>query len=151
MPVLSNLLRSNEIHYQQLVDTLVSLNKKKLGFLGLSFKEDTDDLRESPIVQVIESMLGKGFSISIFDENVKLANLIGANKAHIQNEIPHISKLIRDSVETVVSESDVIIVSQKHPKFSQVTELLTNGEIVIDLVNAIQNRGPLYSQYKRFC
>lgn len=151
VPILSNLLRSNEIHYQQLVDTLVDLNKKKLGFLGLSFKEDTDDLRESPIVQVIESMIGKGFSVSIFDENVKLASLIGANKAYIENEIPHISKLIRDSVETVVSESDVVIISQKHPKFSQVTETLTNGEIVIDLVKAIQNPSPLSSQYKRFC
>ncbi len=151
VPVLSNLLRSNEIHCQQLVDTLVGLNKKKLGFLGLSFKEDTDDLRESPIVQVIESMIGKGFSVSIFDENVKLANLIGANKTYIQNEIPHISKLIKDSVEIVVSESDVIVVSQKHPKFSQISGMLTNGEIVIDLVKAVQDPDTLNSQYRRFC
>lgn len=151
VPVLSNLLLSNEIHIQQLVDTLLALNKKNLGFLGMSFKEDTDDLRESPIVRVIENMIGKGFSISIFDENVKLANLIGANKAYIQNEIPHISKLIRESVDAVVEESEVIVVAQKNPKFSQAAESLANGKILIDLVKAIQTPDALNSQYKRFC
>ena len=75
VPVLSNLLRSNEIHYQQLVDNLVTLNKKKLGFLGLSFKEDTDDLRESPLVDLVEKLLGKGYEISIYDKNIEYAKV----------------------------------------------------------------------------
>ncbi|MFQ6116149.1 MAG: UDP-glucose dehydrogenase family protein [bacterium] len=150
-PVLNNLLLSNDIHKQLLIDTLVALQKKRLGFLGLSFKEGTDDLRESPIVQVIERMLGKGYTVSIFDENVKLSHLIGANRAFIQNEIPHISKLMRESVQAVVEESEVLVVSQNSSHFSDLLKKLKSDQILIDLVNAIRNPELLNGQYQPFC
>lgn len=151
LPMLENVVRSNEAHIQRLVNMLVSLSKKNLGFLGLSFKENTDDLRESPIVHVIESMIGKGYSIAIYDNNVKLANLMGANRAYIENEIPHISSLIRDSVKEVIEESEIIIVSQKSPEFSSIAHSLKDGQLLIDLVKAVKNPEAFDGRYECFC
>jgi len=121
---------------------------RTLGFLGLSFKHGTDDLRESPILEVIERMIGKGFQIGIYDEYVSIARLMGANKEYIKKEIPHISCLMRASVKELVDESDVLIVSNSSDEFRR---FLTNGlpsdKVVIDLVRIVPDTALIQAEY----
>ena len=110
-----------------------------LGFLGLSFKHGTDDLRESPILDVIETMIGKGFRVGIYDEYVSIARLVGANKEYIQKEIPHISSLMRASAEELVADSDVVVVSNSSAQFRDVlAQMARPDQVVVDLVRIIE-------------
>ena len=93
-PLLRSVLESNQLHIQRLIDRILSTKGKKIGILGLSFKPGTDDLRDSPTVMLAESLLGKGCRIKIYDSEVSLAKIFGANKAYIDNEISHISTLM---------------------------------------------------------
>lgn len=107
-------------------------------------------MREGPIVEVIERMIGKGFSVSIYDKNVKLSNLIGANRAFIEKEIPHIGRLIRETVDKVVQDSEVIVVSQKNEGLSELPGMIKE-QIVVDLIGAIKSPASVNGQYYRFC
>lgn len=151
VPMLNSLLESNNEHIRLLINKLISLDSKQLGFIGLAFKEGTDDLRESPIVEVIERMIGKGYSVSIYDENVMLSNLMGANRAFIEKEIPHISRLMTDNVRKVIAASEVVVVSQKAPDLTESLMSLTKEKTVIDLVGSIENPAALDGQYLRLC
>src|SRR5204863_10016980 len=110
-PLLDAILVSNRKQVERVTTLLQQYKGRSLGFLGLSFKHGTDDLRESPILEVIETMLGKGFRVGIYDEFVSIARLVGANREYIQKEIPHVSSLIRSSGEELVRDSDVVVVS----------------------------------------
>ena len=134
VPVLSAALESNQRQIQRLINKLVTYKGRSLGFLGLSFKGGTDDLRSSPIVEVIEAMLGKGFSIQIHDQHVLLAKLMGANKEYIEKEIPHLSRLMCATANEVVEQSEVIIVNHRDEMFRQALQHLKPGQVVIDLV-----------------
>lgn len=138
-PVLSNILRSNRRQIQLVIDKLLEYKRKRLGFLGLSFKGGTDDLRGSPIVEVIETMLGKGFKIYIYDKYVSLSRLMGANKEYIEKEIPHISSLMCSSIEELLEKADVIIIGNKDSGFKQVVERLRDNQVVIDLVRIVKD------------
>lgn len=138
-PLLGNILRSNSQQIQNLLNKLMEYKKKRLGFLGLSFKEGTDDMRESPIVEVIETMLGKGFEIYIFDKNVSLSRLIGANKEYIEKEIPHISSLMCSSIEGLIENSDVIIMANKENNVKNIFDMIRDDQVVIDLVRIPMN------------
>ena len=141
VPLLGAILDSNNRQIQKLVDKLLSYKGRSLGFLGLSFKGGTDDLRSSPIVEVIETMLGKGFSIKICDRHVSLARLMGANKEYIEKEIPHLSKLMCGSARELVEQSDVIVISHKDETFAPTLDFLKSGQVVLDLVRiADRNR-----------
>ena len=141
VPLLGAILDSNNRQIQKLVDKLLSYKGRSLGFLGLSFKGGTDDLRSSPIVEVIETMLGKGFSIKICDRHVSLARLMGANKEYIEKEIPHLSKLMCGSARELVEQSDVIVISHKDETFAPALDFLKSGQVVLDLVRiADRNR-----------
>lgn len=137
-PVLSNILASNRKQIQLVVNKLLEYKRKRLGFLGLSFKGGTDDLRESPIVEVIETMLGKGSKIYIYDKYVSLSRLMGANKEYIEKEIPHISSLMCSSIEEILEKADVIIVGNKDSGFKQAVERLRDNQVVIDLVRIVK-------------
>jgi GDP-mannose 6-dehydrogenase len=121
---------------------------RSVGFLGLSFKGGTDDLRESPIVELIELLIGKGFAIRIFDRHVSLARLMGANKEYIEREIPHISRLMCASAEDLIDGSEVIVVGNHDAEFMRLLDPLPPQKIVVDLVrvpNATsQNNGQYY-------
>jgi GDP-mannose 6-dehydrogenase len=108
--------------------------KKRVGVLGFSFKAGTDDLRESPMVTLIETLIGKGFELAIYDRDVSLARLVGANKEYIEREIPHISKLMRGGIDGVLADSDVIIIGNRAEEFRSVRERLRKDQQVIDLV-----------------
>ena len=144
-PVLESISKSNEIQKEILLNKILKENKKNIGILGLSFKAGTDDLRESPIVDVIERLIGKGFNVKIYDKNVSLSKLVGSNKSYIENKLPHLSKLITD-LSTVINESELLVITNKEAEFNNAFKLIDKNnyqkeeglelrnKIVIDLV-----------------
>jgi GDP-mannose 6-dehydrogenase len=133
-PLLDSLLPSNELQIKRVVDWVIAQRKKKIGVLGLSFKHDTDDLRESPIVRLVEILLGKGYSIAIYDSNVRLSRLIGANRSYIEEEIPHISLLLKERIDEVLTHAEVVVVANKSAEFAEVVPKMSKGVPVLDLV-----------------
>jgi GDP-mannose 6-dehydrogenase len=107
--------------------------KKRLAFLGMSFKPGTDDLRESPLVRLIELCLGKGYDIRIYDQSVSLARLVGANKAYIEKEIPHISRLLATDIDEVTAFGEVVVVGHRSAEFAAAVEKAGSERAVIDL------------------
>lgn len=146
VPVLEATLSSNLLQVERAVEMVTSTGKKKVGVLGFAFKAGTDDLRESPIVAVIERLIGKGYDVRLFDREVSIAKLIGANKDYIENEIPHISRLMAESVDDVVSHSEVIVIGNKDEEFTTVDSLISEDTVIVDLVRLFGNRtsGPNY-------
>jgi GDP-mannose 6-dehydrogenase len=135
LPLLESLLPSNNEHIERAVATVIQTNKRKVGMLGLSFKADTDDLRESPLVHLAKRLIGEGCEIQVWDKSVALGRLIGSNRQFIQDVIPHIGSLLRESVEEVVKEADVIILGAKSIDKETLRKLLRPEQIVLDLVN----------------
>ena len=133
-PLLESLMASNELQIQRVVEWVIQKKKKNVGFLGLSFKSGTDDLRESPIVKLVETLLGKGYSISIYDSNVNLARLVGANRKYIEKEIPHISSLMKDNLQEVLGHADIILIANRGSGFKDVLEKVKPDQVVLDLV-----------------
>lgn len=134
VPVLSAVLESNQRQIQKLINKLSNYKGRKLGFLGLSFKGGTDDLRSSPIVEVIECMLGKGYEITIHDRHVSLAKLMGANKEYIEKEIPHLSRLMCATAQELVDKCDVVVVNHRDESFREALEHARPGQVIVDLV-----------------
>jgi GDP-mannose 6-dehydrogenase len=134
-PVLENIEKSNELQKNIVYDQILNFSKEKVSFLGLSFKAGTDDLRNSPIIDIIERLLGKGFDVKIFDKNVHLSRLTGANKEYILNKIPYISKFLLDNPNEIIENSDVIIVVNKENEFSDILNKVHEDKIIYDLVN----------------
>ena len=135
VPVLSAILPSNRLQIERAVDMVLQTGQARVGVLGFSFKAGTDDLRESPMVTLIETLIGKGFELAIYDRDVSLARLVGANKEYIEREIPHISKLMRDTIDGVLTDSDVVIIGNQAEEFRGVAELLRKDQQLIDLVH----------------
>ena len=150
-PLLGSLINSNVQHIQRAIDIVESSGFKKVGVLGLSFKAGTDDVRESPIVPVIETLVGKGYDLTIFDEQLELSKLIGQNKAFLEQEIPHIIKLMRPSVEAVINDSDVIIIANGSKQFRQVPDMVPEDKMVIDLVGVLPQNSPVKKGYHGIC
>lgn len=149
-PLLSSLIPSNTLQIRRAIDQLLRWKAHNLGFLGLAFKGGTDDLRESPIVEVIETMIGKGYSCRIFDANVSLAKIFGANKDYIEREIPHLDRLMCRSIDEVLAHADVLVVANRHPDFDQALKNLRPGQKLLDLVRlAGQPSHP--GQYEGIC
>ena len=148
VPCLKSLLESNELLVRRFVDEVVECGKKKVALLGLAFKEGTDDLRESPLVTVVESLLGKGHQISIFDRNVTVARLIGANKKYIEHEIPHISSMLTESLEAAIRDAEVIIIGNRDQAFREALQEFADDQIVFDLVRLFDNDHPVGGDYR---
>jgi GDP-mannose 6-dehydrogenase len=149
-PLLSSLTASNSLQIRRVIDQLLEWRIHKLGFLGLAFKGGTDDLRESPIVEVIETMLGKGYDCRIFDANVSLAKIFGANKEYIEREIPHLDRLMCRSVDEVVEHAEVLVVANRHPDFERVLRNLRPGQRLLDLVR-LTGDPPRLDGYEGLC
>jgi len=133
-PVLASILDSNEYQIKRGVQMILDKGKKNVGVLGFSFKAGTDDLRESPMVALIEVLIGKGYKLKIYDSNVNLAKLVGANKEYIEKHIEHISVLMTSSIEELVSFAEIIVIGNKAEEFVKILPLLTERHHVIDLV-----------------
>ena len=133
-PILGSILPSNEAHVRRGIDLVLNEGRRKVGVLGFSFKAGTDDLRESPIVELVERLIGKGFDLQLYDRTVNLAKLTGANRDYILNHIPHIARLMRESMQEVLEHADVVVIGNGAAEFTQVPGLLREGQKVIDLV-----------------
>jgi len=134
-PVLESIEISNELLKDHVLQQIIAFGKQKVGLLGLSFKAGTDDLRSSPIVDIVENLLGKGFDIKIYDRNVRLSQLVGGNKEFIFERIPFISRFITEDWGQVVKQSEVIVVVNNEPEFRGILESLSPDKIVYDLIN----------------
>jgi GDP-mannose 6-dehydrogenase len=151
MPVIQSILGSNELQIRHAIDLVVETGKKRVGLLGFSFKAGTDDLRESPIVILAEALLGKGYSLRIYDRNVSIARLVGANKEYINKQIPHLSSLLSESIDEVVGQSDVIVVGNGSPEFAEALTRTRPDQMVIDLFRLKMDRGEVPAEYTGIC
>ncbi len=151
MPVIGSILGSNGLQIQHAIDMVTESGKKKVGLLGFSFKAGTDDLRESPIVILAEALLGKGYSLSIYDRNVSLARLVGANKAYINEQIPHLSSLLCDTVDEVLDRSEIIVVGNGSPEFADALRRTRPDQSVIDLFRVKVDRKDVPAEYTGIC
>jgi GDP-mannose 6-dehydrogenase len=152
MPVIQAILGSNQLQIQHAIDMVVETGRKKVGLLGFSFKAGTDDLRESPIVILAEALLGKGYQLCIYDRNVSLARLVGANKEYINQQIPHLSSLLCDTVDEVIDQSEVLVVGNGAPEFAEALKRTRPDQIVIDLFRVKDvTRDEVPAQYSGIC
>jgi GDP-mannose 6-dehydrogenase len=151
LPMISHILPSNRLQIQTGLEQVLETGKKKVGLLGFSFKAGTDDLRESPIVILAEALLGKGLSLSIYDQNVSLAKLVGANKEYIEQQIPHLSSLLRHTIDEVIAQSEVIVVGNRSPEFVDALGRTRPDQIVIDLVRLPMYGALLPAEYRGIC
>ena len=133
-PLLSSLMKSNFYQIDRGLDLIYNTGKKKVGFLGFAFKSGTDDLRESPIVTVIETLIGKGYDLSVYDSNVHLSSLLGKNKEYINSHIPHIYKLLKEDVQDVINTSDVLVIGNNAKEFGKLLPSIPSDKIIIDFV-----------------
>jgi GDP-mannose 6-dehydrogenase len=151
LPVLEAILPSNELQVKRGFELIRQTGSKRVGVLGFSFKAGTDDLRESPLVELIETLVGKGYQVKVYDKNVSLARLHGANRAYIEREIPHIATLMCGSLEEVLAESEVIVIGNKAPEFRQVLQQVREDQVVIDLVRIVEDINQLNARYEGIC
>jgi GDP-mannose 6-dehydrogenase len=151
MPVIQSILGSNQLQIQHAVERIVETGRKRIGLLGFSFKAGTDDLRESPIVILAETLLGKGYQLRIYDRNVSIARLVGANRAYINQQIPHLSSLLCEAIDEVLDGSDVIVVGNAAPEFSDALTRTRPDQIILDLVRVSTRRDEIPGQYEGIC
>jgi GDP-mannose 6-dehydrogenase len=140
VPLLSAVLPSNRLQVERAAEMVLRAGSRRVGVLGFAFKAGTDDLRESPVVTLVEALVGKGMHVALYDRDVNLARLFGANKEYIEREIPHISQLMRASAEEVLECSDTIVIGNKAEEFRAATASLREGQKVIDLVRLFEER-----------
>lgn len=140
LPVLNAILPSNQRQIDRAIEMVTAQGKRKIGVLGFAFKAGTDDLRESPMVDVIEHLLGKGYELRLFDRNVNMAALTGANRDYILNHIPHISRLMVDSVQDVMDFAEVVVVGNGAPEFREAVAGARSGQHVVDFVRVAERR-----------
>jgi GDP-mannose 6-dehydrogenase len=133
-PVLEAIMRSNQGQIERALQMIRRTGRRRVGVLGLSFKAGTDDLRESPVVELTERMIGRGYQVRVFDRNVSLANLQGANRAYIEKEIPHIASLMAETVDDVLASSDVVVVGNRDPEFARALDEARPDQTIVDLV-----------------
>jgi len=134
-PVLENIEASNEAQKNRVLEMILEFRKRRIGFLGLSFKEGTDDVRSSPIVDVLEKLLGKGFDVKIYDESVNISRLVGKNRDFLLQRIPFIVRFLADDPAEVMAHAEVVVVVNREPAFRRLLEKAGPNKIILDLVN----------------
>lgn len=134
VPIINAIIPSNERQTEKGLQMVLDKGSKKVGILGFSFKAGTDDLRESPIVEVIERLIGKGYDVRLYDRNVNIASLVGANRDYILNHIPHIAKLMVNSIDDVLNHADTIVIGNGDDEFNSVSGRLKDRQVLVDLV-----------------
>jgi GDP-mannose 6-dehydrogenase len=138
--VLGASLSSNDAQVERGIEMVMNGPGRRVGVLGFSFKAGTDDLRESPIVTLIEHLIGKGYDLRLYDRNVSLARLTGANKAYIEQHVPHLARLMVDSIDEILRHADTIVVGNGDPEFAAALAKASSGQLVVDLVRVAKAR-----------
>ncbi len=151
LPMLGAVLPSNRVHIDHAIDYVLAQGKRRVAMAGLSFKAGTDDLRESPLVTLAERLIGKGLQLKIYDPEVNLSRLMGANKRYIEESIPHIAQVMTDDIAGAVRESDIVIAGLRTPEvLSALDKELKAEHKVLDLV-MLPNRATLRGHYRGMC
>jgi len=151
LPMLAGILASNQAHLARALDKILATGKRRVGFIGLSFKTGTDDLRESPLVTLAEQLIGKGVQLAVYDPEVQLSQLLGANRRYIERHLPHIGQLLQRKIETVIAGADVLVVGILTPEIACSLAAHTRAnQNVIDLVN-LPNRAALRASVQGLC
>lgn len=143
VPLLQAILDSNEVHLEAATQKILSYGRPRTAILGLSFKSGTDDLRESAMVRLVESLLGKGVPVRIYDQHVRLSALVGANREYIEREIPHIGALLVESLEETIGDADIVVVGSDDAEIGRVPGLLREDQTLIDLVGKLAAGGKI--------
>ncbi len=140
VPVLDSILRSNELQVQLAINAIerTRMPRRRVGVLGLSFKAETDDLRESPIVSVVGALVGKGYELLLHDAHVDVSRLVGANRQYLEAEIPYLDRLLRKDPKEVVEGSDTIVIANAHPQYREVPAWMRDGQTLVDLVRLVE-------------
>lgn len=149
-PLLQAVLDSNQQQIQRGIDLVEHTGRKKIGVLGLSFKAGTDDIRESAAVPLVETLVGRGYDVCVFDQDVRLENLVGRNKQFLERELPHIASLMRGCVEDVVAQSEVVVLTNAHREYHVAHKLMRDGQVLIDLVG-VPHDGITAGSYQGIC
>jgi GDP-mannose 6-dehydrogenase len=150
LPILSSILPSNQLQIERGLQSIIEKGNRKVGILGFSFKAGTDDLRESPMVELTERLIGKGYDLRVYDKNVQLAALHGANKDYILNKIPHISRLMVPTIDEVLSHAQTVVIGNGSPEFAEVPRRVADGQTIIDFVRVTDSRSIL-GVYEGIC
>jgi GDP-mannose 6-dehydrogenase len=150
LPILNAILPSNDRQIERGLQLIMGKQNRKVGVLGFSFKAGTDDLRESPVVEVIERLIGKGYELRLYDRNVKLASLVGANRDYILNRIPHISRLMTDTIDEILATSQTIVIGNGSSEFDDVMERIRPDQVVVDFVR-LRNVPDSRDRYDGIC
>jgi GDP-mannose 6-dehydrogenase len=147
-PVLSAILPSNQHQIGRAIELVESTQRHRIGVLGLSFKPDTDDVRESPTITLIETLVGRGYEVSVFDEIVDPEKLIGVNRAFLERELPHVASLMRGSLDEIIQEVDVVVIANGSSGFQRVPQLMRDNQILIDLVGIAKDHNNMQGDYE---
>ncbi|HXN15134.1 MAG TPA: UDP-glucose/GDP-mannose dehydrogenase family protein [Usitatibacter sp.] len=150
VPILAAILPSNEMQIARGIQAVIDKGSRKVGILGFSFKAGTDDLRESPMVELTERLIGKGFDLRVYDSNVRLASLQGSNRDYILNHIPHISRLMVPTMEAVLEHASTIVIGNASSEFRDVPRRLGEGQSIVDLAR-IANVRSVAGVYDGIC
>jgi GDP-mannose 6-dehydrogenase len=151
VPMLASVMPSNTAHIEHAIEQVLASGKRRVGMLGLSFKTGTDDLRESPLVIMAERFIGKGLQLSIYDPQVNVARLIGANRRFIEESIPHIASVMTSDVAALVREADVLVVATRTPEVLAALQAHTRPEQLLLDVAALPDRGAHHAHYRGVC
>ena len=141
MPMHAGIMASNRVHIEHAIAKVLATGRRRIGMIGLSFKTGTDDLRESPLVLLAEYLLGKGLSLTVYDPDVHLSQLLGANRRFIEQHVPHIGSLIRGDIESVIADSELLIVGLSDPRtLEALARHVREDQVVLDLVRVGERR-----------
>jgi GDP-mannose 6-dehydrogenase len=152
LPLFESVLPSNDAHLDRAIEIVLGTGKKNIAMLGLSFKAATDDLRESPQVQLVKRLIGEGCQLKIWDDNVSLGRLIGSNRQYIEQVIPHIGSLLSSDLDQVLEKADVVVIGTRGIDRKKLESHLRPEQIVVDLVNLEKNRRPAAGKaYEGLC
>jgi GDP-mannose 6-dehydrogenase len=134
LPLLNTILPSNELHIRRAIDAIARTGRRRIGMVGLSFKSNTDDLRESPLVTVVEQLIGRGYDVRVFDAEVAMSRLVGRNREHIERTIPHITSLMSASLDDLVARSDLLVIGKRFDDIEATLDARpVPGQMVLDL------------------
>jgi GDP-mannose 6-dehydrogenase len=147
LPIFHNIMRSNDVHVEEAIHLIEKFKRRRLGFLGLSFKAETDDLRESPILRVIGTLVGKGYAVLLHDANIDMERVLGANRRFVEDEVPYLPERLRADLDEVVRASEVIVVGNRSAAYRNIGARLQPGQVVVDLVAGVDRASVVHGEY----